>query len=451
MKMNNPSSQNTETQETLRLTLTDMAFQGGAIGRHDGQVVFAAYGIPGEEAIVQVERRSKDYLMGRVVEVLSPSPYRVEAPCPYFGMCGGCQWQHIDYGYQMELKAHIVADQLRRIGKFQEPPVLPTVAAVETWNYRNHARFSVGRRYGELGFTTPLRHRFLRIDHCLIMHPFINDVLTRLQGKCPGLHQVAVRYGAKTGEALIHPLLEKIDSSIASGQPWYEEELLGKRFRISGASFFQVNTLQAEVLAEVVRQALALEPDHVLLDAYAGVGTFAVLLAPHVRRVIAVEESSSAVADAVINQAGIDNITFYEGKVEAILPGLTDRPDAIILDPPRVGCHPDALAAVLALSPSRVVYVSCDPATLARDLRSLCDGPAGGGSASGGGYRLLEVQPVDMFPQTYHIEVVATLERAEKPGDPKVVTLSEAKGLGWGDAGTVVPAPPRILRPSGSE
>jgi 23S rRNA (uracil1939-C5)-methyltransferase len=379
-----------------------MAFQGGAIGRHDGLVVFAAYGIPGEEAIVQVERRSKDYLTGRVVEVLSPSPHRVEAPCPYFGTCGGCQWQHIDYSHQIELKAHIVADQLRRIGKFQEAVVLPTISAIETWNYRNHARFSAGRRHGDLGFTTPLRHRFLPIDRCLIMHPWINDVLERLQGKCAGLHQVAVRYGVKTGQALIHPSVEEIDPSVPSGQPWYEEELLGKRFRISGASFFQVNTLQAEVLAEVVRQRLALEPHQVLLDAYAGVGTFAVLLAPYVQQVIAVEESSSAVADAVINQAGIDNITFYEGKVEAILPELTQRPDAAILDPPRVGCHPQALAAVLVLAPARLVYVSCDPATLARDLRALCDG----------GYRLLEVQPVDMFPQTYHTEVVATLVTA---------------------------------------
>ena len=395
------TNRQTETPETLRLSLTDMAFQGGAIARHDGQVVFVAYGIPGEEAIVQVERRSKDYLMGRAVEVLSPSPHRVVAPCPYFGMCGGCQWQHIDYGQQGELKGRIVADQLRRIGKFQDPPVLPTVPAVETWSYRNHARFSVGRRHGELGFTTPLRHRFLRIERCLIMHPFINDVLARLQGKCAGLHQVAVRYGVKTDEALIHPSLEEIDPSIPSGQPWYEEELLGKRFRISGASFFQVNTLQAEVLANVVRRKLNLEPHHILLDAYAGVGTFAVLLAPYVKRVVAVEESSSAVADAVLNQAGTDNITFFEGKVEVILPQLKERPDAAILDPPRAGCHPDALAAVLALAPAQLVYVSCDPATLARDLRFLCDG----------GYGLVEVQPVDMFPQTYHIEVVATLER----------------------------------------
>jgi len=390
----------TREAEKLRLSLTGMAFEGGAIGRHDGQVVFVTYGIPGEEAVVEIERRSKDYLMGRVVEVLSPSPHRVEAPCPYYGSCGGCQWQHIDYPFQVELKGRIVGEQLRRIGKFEEPPVAATVTAEERWHYRNHARFSTDRQ-GQLGFVSLLRRRFVRIDHCRIMHPWINGVLERLQGKCAGLHQVAIRYGVRTEQALIHPSLKEIDDSIPSGQTSYEEELLGKRFRISGASFFQVNSRQAEVLIEVVREKLALAQDQLLLDAYAGVGTFAVLLAPYVKRVIAIEESPAAVADAVINQAGIKNIVFYQGKVEQILPELRQRPQAAILDPPRVGCHPDVIAAVLKRPPARLVYVSCDPATLARDLRALCQG----------GYRLQEVQPVDMFPQTFHIESVATLVR----------------------------------------
>ncbi len=390
----------TQEPEKLRLALTDMAFQGGAIARHDGQVVFASYGLPGEEAVVEIERRHRDYLMGRVVEVLSPSPHRVEPLCPYFGTCGGCQWQHIDYSFQTELKARIAAEQLRRIGKFEQPPVAPTLAAQEIWHYRNHARFTAKAR-GELGFVSLVRRRFVRIDECRIMHPWINEVLARLQGKCAGLHQVAIRYGVKTEEALIHPSLENIDDSIPSGQMSYTEEVLGKRFRVSGASFFQVNTRQAEAMVEVVRERLALAEDQTLLDAYAGVGTFAVLLAPYVKRVIAIEESPAAVADAVINQAGIKNIVFYQGKVEQILPELRGRPQATILDPPRAGCHPDVIAAILKRPPARLVYVSCDPSTLARDLRALC----------GGGYRLLEVQPVDMFPQTFHIECVATLER----------------------------------------
>ncbi|GAF97381.1 unnamed protein product, partial [marine sediment metagenome] len=234
----------TREPEKLRLSLTDMAFEGGAIARHDGQVVFAAYGIPGEETVVEIERRSKDYLMGRVVEVLSPSPHRVEASCPYFGRCGGCQWQHIDYPFQVELKGRIVGEQLRRIGKFEEPPVAATLMAEERWHYRNHARFSTDRQ-GQLGFVSLLRRRFVRIDHCRIMHPWINGVLERLQGKCAGLHQVAIRYGVRTEQALIHPSLKEIDDSIPSGQTSYEEELLGKRFRVSGASFFQVNSRQA--------------------------------------------------------------------------------------------------------------------------------------------------------------------------------------------------------------
>lgn len=384
----------------LRVSLSGMGFQGAAVGRVDGQVVFVNNGLPGEEVLVEVKRDRRSHLEGRAVEVVLPSPRRVEPPCPYFGECGGCQWQHIDYQYQVEIKTGVVREQLERIGKFVDPPVRMALPSSHPWDYRNHARFTVDEQ-GRLGFVGT-DYRFVPIARCLIMHPWINDTLARLQNRCKGLHQVALRYGVSSGQWLIQPSLRPVmNDAPASGQAYYQDELLGRRFQVSGASFFQVNTEQAEVLVKTVEESLALSGCEILLDAYAGVGTFAILLASDAREVIAVEESAAAIQDARLNAEGVENLRIIQGKVEYILPALEETPHAAILDPPRAGCHRRVLDALCARLVPRLVYVSCDPATLARDLRILCDG----------GYRLLEVQPIDMFPQTYHIETVSTLVR----------------------------------------
>jgi 23S rRNA (uracil1939-C5)-methyltransferase len=387
--------------QRVTLRLSDMTFEGGAIGRDEsGETVFADYGVPGETVVVDLYRRRAGVSLGRVVEVLLPSPDRIAPPCAYFGECGGCQWQHITYERQLSLKQHIVREQLRRLGGFADPPVSPTVGADNPWAYRNHVRFTAKRR-GEIGFVQRGTHRFLRIDRCLIADDRINNALPKLQGKGGGLHQVAFRLGVNSGDMLVHPDLSEVDPSIPSGQKHYHEEILGHRFRISAASFFQTNTPQTERLVELVRDHLDLGRDETLVDAYAGVGTFAVILAPLVHRVIAIEESAAAVDDAMVNIAATPNAQYFKGKVEDVLPGIATDAGALILDPPRQGCHPQALQAVMKIAPTRIVYVSCDPSTLARDLRTLVDG----------GYDLRDVAPIDMFPQTYHIESVATLTR----------------------------------------
>jgi 23S rRNA (uracil1939-C5)-methyltransferase len=217
------------------------------------------------------------------------------------------------------MKRQVVRDQLHRIGRFTEPPVSPTVGCDNPWGYRNHIRFSAKPR-GEVGFVRRGTHRFLRIDRCLIADPWINDALPKLQGKGGGLHQIAIRRGVKTGELLIHPDLSAIEDSFPSGQKHYHEQLLGHRFRVSGASFFQTNTPQAERLIELVRDRLAPQRHETLVDAYAGVGTFAVILAPLVERVVAIEESAAAVDDAMVNAAASPNVQYFKGKVEDVLP-----------------------------------------------------------------------------------------------------------------------------------
>ncbi len=381
-------------------TIEEMAFMGEGFARHEGEPVFIPGTIPGEEVTATVWRKSRRYLEADLKEIKRPSPQRVAPPCPYFGPCTGCQWQHIAYPYQLELKTKMVADQLRRVGGFERAPVAPAIGCDDPWGYRNHARFTIGPE-GQVGFVNRSRRSFVRIERCMIMDEGINGILAQLQGRCAETTQLSVRYGVRTGRALIQPKLRSAAIGLESGQTHYEEDLLGRRFRIASPSFFQVNVRQAGRLVEVVRDRLALRGDATLVDAYAGVGTFAALLAPGVRRVYAIEESASAVEDARVNVAGLANVTLVEGRTEEALGQLPERPDAVVLDPPRAGCHESALRALAALGTPRVVYVSCDPASLARDLKLLTEL----------GYDLAEVQPIDMFPHTYHIEAVATLRR----------------------------------------
>jgi 23S rRNA (uracil1939-C5)-methyltransferase len=232
----------------------------------------------------------------------------------------------------------------------------------------------------------------------------VNDILAKLQRKVAETTQLSVRYGINTNEWLIQPSMKNPEIPMPTGQTHYRERLSGRAFRIASPSFFQVNTAQAEVLGEQVQKRLDLSGTETVVDAYAGVGTFAALLAPSARRVIAIEESSAAVRDASINIGDLENIEFVEAKTEEALFGLEYPPDVLVLDPPRAGCHPDAVKAAIDTGAKRLVYVSCDPVTLSRDLALLV----------AGGYRVEQIEPLDMFPQTHHVECVATLELASE-------------------------------------
>lgn len=392
-------------RQRLRLSLTAWGPQGEALAQHEGKEVLVFGGIPGEEVEAEVVNERRQYVAARVVEVLTPSPHRTAPPCPYFGACTGCQWQHIDYQHQTNLKRQKVVDVLTNTGGFESPPVSPMVPSPEQYGYRNHARFTIGRRQGELGFVNRESRRFVTVQECLLMHPWINQAVEQLQGRCAETSQLSIRYGVNTGDFLVQPALKSLEIPLLSGQKHYREKVGGREFRIAASSFFQVNTLQAEHMVELVKEELQLSGKGLLVDAYAGVGTFASLLAPYVDKVIAIEESASAIQDAVAQSDGLNSIQFLQGKTEDVLPQIGEQPDGLILDPPRAGCHIKVLNAVMQLAPTRVVYVSCDPETLARDLKILCWGP----------FQLERVQPIDMFPQTHHVECIATLSLRQVP------------------------------------
>lgn len=379
--------------------LLGMVQGGDCLTRIGGEVVFVPLGIPGEEVVVEIVHRKSDYARARIVDVVDPSPFRTEPLCRHFGRCGGCQLQHVQYDHQLELKRQIVQEQLRRLGGLERAEVLPTIPADSPWGYRNHARFSV--KHGQLGFVRPHSRAFEPVDHCQIMHPSINEQLARLQGAIKRrLHQVAIRIGTKTDQVLVQPALLSHELSEPTGQSFYEEELLGHRFRIGSNSFFQVNTPQAERLVSTVVDWLDPRGTEFVLDVYCGVGTFGLILAGRVARVIGIEESLDAINNAEHNARGIDNIQFIHGPAERVLPKQREPVDGVIIDPPRAGCRPEVVEALIRLSPGKIVYVSCDPATLARDLRQFC----------AAGYALRAVQPIDMFPQTQHVECVVLME-----------------------------------------
>lgn len=404
--------------QVVDLQLTDMAHGGSALGRHEGQVLFVPYAIPGEVVRAEIVESRTRWGRARLLSILEPSPHRVEPPCPHFGpgKCGGCHFQHIDYEAQAEFKHQVVIDQLARLGGLPDANVQPIIGAAEPWGYRNHAQFSVTPE-GRLGFLTADTHHVVPVGECLLLDPLLDDLWEALDMEWPQLHRLSLRCGSATGDLMaifeldhyedfdievdfpVSCLILLADGEVVvlMGNAFLTEHVAGRDYRISAGSFFQVNTAGAEALVELVRSLLAPAKEDTLLDLYCGVGLFGLSLAGQVGHVVGVEADPGAAADFRHQAQGLDHVELIEGPAKDVLPRLGGPVDLLVLDPPRSGAGERVVGEIARLAPRQIVYVSCDPATLARDARHLVDC----------GYPLQVVQPVDLFPQTYHVESVA--------------------------------------------
>ena len=449
--------------DILSLTVDDLAFGGEGVGRAEGYVVFVRGGLPGDRLRVRVTEARSRFGRGVIEAVEQPSPERVEAPCPYFGRCGGCRLQHLAYPAQLRFKAKQVADCLARIAGVWDVPVRPIIGAPDLYGYRNKMEFTVAAGpAGEgpiIGLHEADRYdRVLDIERCLIQSDVMNGLLAEARAffaerKLPVYDQesgegllrfLMLREGKRTSEAMVNvvtsapqvselaPLADRLRSRVShatsvvlnvnpkkasvavgveehllAGRDHIREALGGLVFQISANSFFQTNTLQAERLFALVEESTELGGSETVIDLYSGTGAISLLLAHRCRWVYGIEVAQAAVDDAQRNAKanGIENCTFLAGEVRGVLPPLVSRgvrAEVVVADPPRAGFHPKALRALLMLAPARIVYVSCNPATLARDL----------GELARGGYRVEWVQPLDMFPHTPHIEAVARLRKS---------------------------------------
>lgn len=395
------------------IELEGITHGGEAVGRlPDGKACFVPYALPGERVRIELVEERKRWARGRVVEILRPSPDRVTAPCPYFGQdkCGGCQLQHLAPAAQPALKRRIVTEQLARIGRMTDPPVAETVV-VRPFGYRNRARFGVDAE-GRLGYRRAQSHDLVPIDRCLLLTDSAQAVRDEAGDGWDGAQEVEVRADEHGGWALVVERGPRVEVQVPGEDPLHFT-VEGHRFRVSPTSFFQASTEGAAVLGRLVLQAAEISPGETALDLHAGVGLFAALLADAGAKVTAIETHPSAVEDAHVNlQVGPSEsrdpsspaVEVVQADAEAYVAKLAAGGawrDVVVLDPPRRGAGPSMMRSIAALEPRVVVYVSCDPAALARDAVALAEE----------GYAMTAAVPVDQFAQTAQIETVARFNR----------------------------------------
>ncbi|PAD15247.1 23S rRNA (uracil(1939)-C(5))-methyltransferase RlmD [Shouchella clausii] len=446
-----------QKNETLTVTIEDLTHEGAGVAKVNGYALFIPQALPGETVDIKVVKTKAGYGYGRLLQVQTKSEHRVEPPCPIFYKCGGCQIQHMDYSAQLAYKQKQVKDVMGRVAKLPDVPVRPVIGMDDPWRYRNKSQVPVAVQTGDLvaGFYAKRSHSIVDMDQCIIQHKE-NDIVVQTvkqlakelripayqeQSHQGVLRHIVARYGKTTGQVMVVlvtkekklPHKEAFISGIRKHVPgvvsivqninnkrtnvifgqqtdvlWGEhylyDEINSIRFAISARSFYQVNPEQTNRLYSKALEYADLTGNETVIDAYCGIGTISLFLAKKARHVYGVEIVPEAIKDAKRNAKlnQITNATFAVGEAEEVIPRWHDQgidADVIVVDPPRKGCDEALLRTMIEMKPKRIVYVSCNPGTLARDLRILEDG----------GYKTEEVTPVDMFPQTTHVEAVASL------------------------------------------
>ena len=443
--------------DVLECTAESLATGGKAVCRVDGLAVFVSNALPGQNVRARIEKSGKRFAEAVMTQALSEPEHPAEPFCPHFGECGGCQWQNLDYQRQLYWKRRFVVDSLQRLGKLDcEELVAPAIAAADTQNFRNKMEFSFSDQGPALRLGLKLRSSqlVLNVDHCTLMPEPAMDIVQLIRERCrasglpaydrtsgKGVWRHLVLRRNQQGEFLVHfivarhaqldqlmepmaeALLERFDNIVSitlgirsrrdklaqsqdiyavHGEGFIFEEMSDLRFRLESDSFFQTNTAAAEILYAKVLEMARLSGTERVLDLFCGVGAIALHLARKAASVAGCEISKQAARDAKVNAKanGLDNCTFVSGDVLKLLRSEREQPDVIVTDPPRTGMAPEVLERMMELAPKRIVYVSCDPATLGRDSRILSEK-----------YRLVQAVPVDLFPHTPHIETVALFEK----------------------------------------
>ena len=405
----------------VEIVLTALSYGGEAIGRYDGRAVFVPFALSGETVRVRIVDDRKNFARAELIEVVKASPDRISPRCQYFGVCGGCHYQHLSYAKQLRLKQEILIDQLTRIGKIQNPPVQAAVAAQYEWNYRNNVQFHLDQS-GVLGFIAASNpEELIPVKECFLPEAAINSLWPTLEFEADSpVERVSLRCGVnddlllvleseevsppemetEAGISVVHLTEAGGDSVVLAGDGHIVMQVMERLFKVSAASFFQVNTGMAGRMVAHLLENLPVSETSTLLDVYCGAGLFSAFFAPNVARLIGIEAAPSACQDFIINLDEFENVELYEGLAQEILPALKVKVDLAIVDPPRAGLDKAVLDALLRLAPKTLAYVSCDPSTLARDAARLL----------AGGYQLKQVTPFDLFPQTYHIESISIFE-----------------------------------------